>query len=503
MFSPLYEHGKFGYIFRRTRTWGRFNQENAMSEENSTGSLARRLQMRRADQSMARAQTQSKKQQDYAGVLIENLRENGQLVLVSDDMAFTTSLRDLVGKTLKMPQSCVAVNSTADNIMLAARQAMENKKRPLFLVEQNLKGRDLTYIIKLLKNAFPEIKVIILAKETDRQRFVLMHESGVDGCIVKPAEGQALLEKISQTIRPNDQLDRTLEWARVLLAQKEHLRALQVCTQALELQANSSAVFILMGDIFRAMKEYDKAIEAYGKAMSGSTIYLDPLRKMAELYAETGDVKKQIECLEKMDEVSPLNLERKIQIGELLLRLKQPDRARKMFDSAMKLSNRQARENVSGVAYRVADLYSAVDPDMAASFLQRGLDARKEFWGLEDIATFNRLGLLLRRMGKWQEAAEAYLKAISVAPNDETLHYNLAMARLEGKEIEGARASTLKALALNPDLPKKSSRIASNLAAVFMSSNDKMHALPLLRTALEQDPENSEAKELLARAESE
>ncbi len=122
---------------------------------------------------------------------------------------------------------------------------------------------------------------------------------------------------------------------------------------------------------------------------------------------------------------------------------------------------------------------------------------------MEDIATFNRLGILLRRMGKWEDAANAYLKAISVAPNDENLHYNLAMARLEGKELEGARASALKAMAINPDLPRKSSRIASNLAAVFMSTNDKMHAMPLLRQALEQDPENAEARELLANAEKE
>ncbi len=475
-----------------------------MSDESSTGGLARRLQMRRVDQSMARAQTQSKKQQqDYTGILVDNLRENGQIILVSDDMAFAGSLRELVCNTLKMPQSCISQQANAENLMRIARNAVENKKAPLIIIEQNLRGRDLTYIVKLLKIGFPELKVIILAKETDRQRFVLLHESGVDGCLVKPADSQALLEKIALTLRPSAQLERSLEWARVLLGQEEYLRALQVCTQALEQQSNASAVFLLMGDIFRSMKEYDKAVEAYGKAMGGSTIYLDPLRKMSELYAETGDMQKQIECLEKMDEVSPLNLERKIQIGELLLKLNQSEKARKVFDSAMKLSNRQARENVSGVAYRVADLYVSTDPETAASFLQRGLDARKEFWSMEDIATFNRLGILLRRMGKWEDAANAYLKAISVAPNDENLHYNLAMARLEGKELEGARASALKAMAINPDLPRKSSRIASNLAAVFMSTNDKMHAMPLLRQALEQDPENAEARELLANAEKE
>ncbi|MDE5831900.1 MAG: tetratricopeptide repeat protein, partial [Desulfovibrio sp.] len=129
------------------------------------------------------------------------------------------------------------------------------------------------------------------------------------------------------------------------------------------------------------------------------------------------------------------------------------------------------------------------------------LEARKDFWSHEDLSAFNRLGLLLRRTGKWREAADAYQKAITVAPNDETLHYNLAMAYLEGNETELARASALKALGLNPDLPKKSSRVAANLAAVFMGSNDKIHAQPLVRTALELDPQNPQALELADRLE--
>ena len=74
------------------------------------------------------------------------------------------------------------------------------------------------------------------------------------------------------------------------------------------------------------------------------------------------------------------------------------------------------------------------------------------------------------------------------------------MAYLEGKDFESARASTLKALALNPDLPRKSSLIACNLATVFVRTGDNMHALPLLRLALEQDPANDQARDLLTQA---
>lgn len=474
-----------------------------MAEESEKSSLAKRLQMRRVNRSMDTVKVGSKQQRkNYGETLVHQLRDNGQIVCISDDRAFVAMLRELVCTTLKMPAQCLNVSVRGDLLAKYARAAVESGKTPLILVEQTLNGRDMTFVTRMIKNAYPELKIMMVAPETDRNHLVLLHESGVDACLIKPLDATALLEKMALVIEPQDQVDRSLTWARTMLKQGEHLRALQVANQALEQGYNTSTVFILLGDIFREMKEYEKAADAYVKASGASGLYLEPLAKLADLYAERGNLPKQIEYLEKMEELSPLNLERKIQLGELMLKFNRPDKARKMFDSAMKLSHRQARESVSGVAYRVADLYTESDPAMAAAFLEKGLEARKEFWGQEDIPTFNRLGLLLRRAGKFDEAVQEYKKALTVAPNDAGLHYNLSMAYLGGKNLEGARAMALKALGINPDLPRKSSRIASNLAAVFMSTNDKMHAIPLLKTALELNPNNEEAKALLARADS-
>lgn len=471
-----------------------------MVDDGDKSGLSRRIQLRRVDQNLNRSQPAAKKQQkDYGQILTEFLRDKGQIICLSDDQTFIDLLRNLVGNVLKMPPQCLQMTSKAELAGKVLRQTIESSKTPLLLLDQEINGRDMVFTARLLKNTFPEVKILMLARETDQNRLALMHESGVDSFLFKPLDSPALLEKTALAIQPADQLERTLEWARSLMKQGDLLRALQICNQALEQQVNTSASLLLLGDIFRAMKDYDKAIDAYSRASGTSSMYLEPLRKLSDLYAEMGNTQKQVAYLEKMDLISPMNLDRKIQIGELALKLNQPEKARKMFDQAMKLSNRQARENISSVAYRVADLYTASDPLMAATFLQRGLEARREFWSHEDIATFNKLGLLLRRAGKWREAAAEYQKAISVAPNDDILHYNLAMAYLEGKDNESARASVLKALGLNPALPQKSSRIASNMATVFMQTNDKMHALPLLRVALELDPANAEARDMVNR----
>lgn len=473
-----------------------------MDEESGVASgLNKRLQMRRISRSVESTNPRGKQQtKEYSDILINHLRENGQLICISDDNAFVDILRNLVASTLKMPASSLNISARPDHVARLARKAVEAQQAPLLLIEQNINGHDLNFVTRIIKTAFPELKILMLTHETDRNHFALLHESGVDAFLVKPLDGAGLLEKTALAIKPKDQVDRSIAWAKSLMEKGDCLRALQVANQALEQQSNSSAVLILIGDIFRAMKEYDKAADSYLKASGASTLYLEPLNKLADLYAERGDIIRQLQYLEKMDEVSPLNLDRKIQIGELLVKLNRADKARKMFDDVMKLSHRQARESVACVAYRVADVYTESDPKMAASFLQQGLEMRKDFWNHEDLATFNRLGLLLRRAGQWKEAVEEYKKALTVAPNDEGLHYNMSMAYLEGKDLEGARAMALKALALNPDLPRRSSRIASNIAAVFVSTDDKMHALPLLRVALELDPNNAEAKALKAKA---
>lgn len=472
-----------------------------MAEESEKSSLSRRMQMRGVDRSINKSQENTKKQiKDYTEVVKAHLREHGPLVCISDDKTFAGSLRDLVINILKMPAACVNTSAQPDNLIKLSRQAAESKSQPIFLIDTTAGSYEMAFPAKLLKNAFPELKVIMMTNDAEKSQISLINESGVDGCIIKPLDHPALLEKIALVINPSDQVDRIIDWAKNLMKQEEYLRALQICSQALERQGTSMPILLTMGDIFKVMKEFDKSVETYLKAAKSSPYSLEPLKKLVELYGEKGNPVKQLEYLEKMDELSPLNLERKIQIGELALKINKPDKARKLFDQAMKVTNRQANEKIASIAYRVADIYTDSDPEMAASFLQRGLYARKEFWSKDDAPTFNRLGLLLRRSGKWKEAVEEYKKAIKVMPNEDSLHYNLSMAYLEGKDIEHARASALKALAVNPDLPKRSSRIATNLATVFLESNDKMHAIPLLKSALEQDPSNTQAKEMLEKA---
>lgn len=140
------------------------------------------------------------------------------------------------------------------------------------------------------------------------------------------------------------------------------------------------------------MKQYDKACEAYENASRSSDMYLEPLRKLTEVYGEMGNAAKRLECMERLNELSPLNVERKLAMGELYLQLNRLDDAKKIFDQALVLSDREASEYVSGVAFRVADVYMDKDPQVAAAFLQRGLEAKKGVLGQGGSARFQPRG---------------------------------------------------------------------------------------------------------------
>lgn len=373
-----------------------------MVEDAAKTGLVKRIQVRQIEKTMSEGKNQDR---PYEEAVIEYLRDNGQILCISDDAAFTDLLREAVCVRLKMPSGCLHISPDADSLLQLVRNSISTKNAPLLLIEQNIKNRDMTYLLRQIKTGFPELWMIIITRETSKQRFVLLHESGVDNCIIKPIGVQGLIEKMAFTIKPHGKLGRVLEWARTLMAQGESLRALQVCKQALDLKANSAAALLLIGDIFRGMKQYDKACEAYENASRSSDMYLEPLRKLTEVYGEMGNAAKRLECMERLNELSPLNVERKLAMGELYLQLNRLDDAKKIFDQALVLSDREASEYVSGVAFRVADVYMDKDPQVAAAFLQRGLEAKKEFWGKGDLLAFNRVGILLRRAGQWREAA--------------------------------------------------------------------------------------------------
>ncbi len=67
------------------------------------------------------------------------------------------------------------------------------------------------------------------------------------------------------------------------------------------------------------------------------------------------------------------------------------------------------------------------------------------------VHIYNRLGMALRKLGKFEDAEKAYMQAVKIHPKDEYLHFNLGRLYIDMSEWAKARNSAEKSLKINPE----------------------------------------------------
>ena len=428
-------------------------------------------------------------------------KENGHILAVSDDQAFCTQLRLTLAKEMGLTAQSIFTAIADPRMMLRElRDILARHPAPLIFMERSIGGQDLSFLVGQIKQAFTALKIIVLTGDVQRDRLMLLHEVGADNFIAKPVSANTLIEKMAFTLRPQSKLGQVIDVAKKLLAQKKYDMALTACQKVLQLKPGSAAAFLLMGDIFRATQQYDKARIAYESAAKSADLYLAPLQRLAEMYAEIGDVPQQVRYLEKLDSISPLNVNRKVSLGEAHLANGDVEKAEAFFEKAVVQMNREAADGLSALSSRIAGIYGERDPEKAEKFLRNSLEAKGKRLGREDLALFNQLGISLRRQGRWQDAITEYKRAIKIAPDDPTLYYNIGMAFAEGADFIQAKANLVKALDLDPEMVKSSASIACNFGAVFLQSGDRDRSVQFFQLALALKPGMQLALQGLERA---
>lgn len=438
------------------------------------------------------------KQKQYEGHVVDYVTvSKGYFLIVSEDNNFQSILRGTVQKHLAITEDCMSVVSNPDHILKAIKDTGMRRKSILVFIERTLQGKDMGFLVRQLKNAFDFVKIIILTGEADRQKLVLLHEIGADNFITKPISINTLIEKIAFTIKPQGKLGQLIDLAKSMVTRGAYDQALKASRKILELKPNSAAGFLVMGDAFKGLGKLDKAREAYESASDNAQLYLEPLKKLADLHKETGDVEQQLKYLERLDKLSPLNVERKVDIGTIHVEMGNEEEAEKLFNSAVNQATREALSYIGEISERIGHVYSQRDPVRAEQYYRRALDAKGDMLEKSDIATFNSLGIALRKQGKWYEATQEYEKALRIAPDDEHLFYNAAMACAEGKQFRTAAEHLESALGINPNFPRKDKTIAFNMAVVFMRAGGKNRAKEMLEITLELEPDFAKAREML------
>ncbi|UJX40767.1 tetratricopeptide repeat protein [Desulfovibrio sp. JY] len=423
---------------------------------------------------------------------------NGVFLIVSNDALFNKNLRGTLLRHLSIKQECVYNASTVEGLHREVKLLRSKSNKVLLFIERELNGRNMADLIRYIKTDYNnDIYVVVLTTEVERDKLVLLHELGADNIITKPISPDTLVEKIAFTVKPRGQLGELMDQGRQSLEMGNPLEAAKIAKQVLEIKANSPSGLLLMGDALREMGKRDEALRAYTQAEKGARLFLDPLKKIAALHHAEGNTAEELKFLERLDKLSPLNVDRKVDIGAGYVKLGDTDKAKAAFDQAVRIATKEALDGLSRVTQLIAARCMDAAPELSEQYLRQTLNTRKNMLDRSDIETFNRLGLMLRRQGKWQEAIAEYRRALKISPEDAGLYYNISMAFTEGKQYIEAYQHLDRALSLNADLWRTNEAICYNIATVYRRYGKKDQAVGYLKKALGINPNYAKAQTLL------
>jgi tetratricopeptide (TPR) repeat protein len=289
---------------------------------------------------------------------------------------------------------------------------------------------------------FQDLPILMITAEIYKDQIMEAGEIGINGYILKPFNARTLNDKILNIMagRTNPPPHvKLIKAGETLVEQGEYDMALDIFQRALKLN-ESARVLVHIGETSEKKGELEKASAYYKKAADKNPDYLKAHVVAAELHMKMGNENAALASLEKAGEISPNNTDRQVSIGEIYLKKGDEEKAEKAFNAAIKKDPQKSQE--------VAEVYlDREKPELAEKFFRKSLESHAK-----DVHVYNRLGIALRKQGKWQDAVKEYRLALKVDPEDEAIYFNMGRAYLEGRKNEDARGCFLTVLKINPEL---------------------------------------------------
>lgn len=434
----------------------------------------------------------------YQKTIIEfAAKEDGYFFLISQDPNLTKSFRNVLNKELIIGTDRISTLSDETQFMQEIKARTLRDKKMLVVIERVLAGKSSLPFIKQAKGLFSDFRAIVLTSEVERQLLVLFHEAGAENFITRPFSMETMLEKMASTLKPQSKIGQLIDRARDYLTRGKHQEVLDLCDKILEIKPGSAAALMLKGDTFKVLGRIEEAVDAYGQAADGAAMYLEPLKKLAQVHKESGNLKEQLVFLEKLDRLSPLNVERKIDMGEIHMTFGDTDRAEELFTMAIKNATNEALNLIEETKRAIAERCIEKNPELSERFFRSILEDKKDNYKTSDVEIFNRLGIALRRQGKSPQAVSEYEKALKVSPRDENIHFNLAMAQTDSRNFRMAMASVDEVLKINPEFHLQSAGLCFNIGIIYYNGQDYERATHFLKKVLEMNPSHVEAQKAL------
>ncbi len=360
-------------------------------------------------------------------------------VLVVDDM---TNMRRTIKNMLRQVGAPNVMEADDGDTALAVLRGNANCR--FVLLDWNMPRMPGIHAAREIRAdaAMQDVPILMITAEVDRAQIAQAGEIGVNGYIIKPFVANLLAEKIHTVLdaraNPPEHV-KLIKTGEELLRQGQHQKALLLFERAKEMR-ESARVQVHIGEAHEMIGNTQKAQAAYANAIQQNPQFLKAHIKSADLHIKEGNQDAALASLQKAAEISPGNSDRHIAMGKIYLNKGEPEKAAAAFGVAVKNESTKASEIAE-------ELLKLGKPEMAEHYFRASLEK-----SANTIHTYNRLGISLRRQGKWREAILEYETAIKIEPKDEGLYFNMAKAYVEGGQLKLAEKNFQKALDLNPDL---------------------------------------------------
>jgi len=366
-------------------------------------------------------------------------------VLIVDDQS---SMRSMLKKMLHQMGFCQSIEDAGDG-----EEAWGKLRAGLFDLVISDIGMPRLDGIGLLKRCradmdLRDLPFLMISGHALPEWVAMASEWGAYDYIVKPFSYSFLKERIESLFErrnsPEEALFRDVE----RLKEDGQVEAALDKIDEIEKTAPLRIKWLnLKGECLMELGRMEEAAASIEKALELSDAFLAAHKNYAAVQQELGNIEKAIEALERADSLSPMDLDRKIALGSLLLKTGSQEEGNKFLDQVLRQSSSEDKENYR---LKVAEVYMA----------------NKQYGHAEDlyvktvrtnpaaIEAFNRLGIALRRQGKLKEAEKYYQLALKSHPNNAAISYNLAVLYLQRMEKAEAAKLLKKVLEIDPNFSK-------------------------------------------------
>ncbi len=369
--------------------------------------------------------------------------DKGLRILIVDGQS---RLRRMLSRMLS-DSGAAAVHQASD--VAEAKRLMSEKPVDIVLCDWSSPGLDGMDFLRSVRAAditkflpFILMSGIGLMEDDD---YAAGKDFDVDGLILKPINQDDLQEKVDSTIKRYDAMKEDithLSRAGAFIDLKMFGEAREELESIQKKDPAHPRIWTDAGLLYESMGSTLEAKSCFQKAISLDKDYARSYEGLGNLLWKEGNLDLASQFYESAAAISPRNPDRQFSFARLLLETGDTNGAHAVVHRAL-----EGKKSVGSRSAAAAEFFlSAGRPEMAEIEYAFAIEMNPN-----NLKYYNRLGMTYRRQKKWREALDTYQKALSIAPKNSVIFYNMARSLAEEGKFAQAATALRHALGVNPN----------------------------------------------------